>query len=119
MLNRVDVHCAWVSGTTFWFGLVPCCCANNDLESVIALLPNPLPPHIPGGEIVTDPGLGVFCDNAMDLPLEHWPHPTRADKIEFIKDAMTSLNSAGIVGVHDAGVLPEDIDLFDWYMGLL
>lgn len=83
---------------------------------MLALLPNPLPPHIPGGEIVTDPGLGVFCDNAMDLPLDEWPHPTRADKIEFAKDAMKSLHAAGIVGVHDAGVLPEDVEMYDWYV---
>lgn len=81
---------------------------------MLALLPNPLP-HIPGGEIITDPGPGVFCDNAMDLPIGHWPHPTRADKVEFMKDAMKSLHSAGIVGVHDAGVLPEDVEMYDWY----
>lgn len=48
--------------------------------------------------------------------MEHWPRPTRVDKMEFVKDAMTSLHSAGIVGVHDAGVVPEDVDLFDWYI---
>lgn len=52
----------------------------------------------------------------MDLPLEKWPHPTRADKIELVKDAMKSLHSAGIVGVHDAGVLPEDVEMYDWYV---
>lgn len=52
----------------------------------------------------------------MDLPLEKWPHPTRADKIEFVKDAMNSLHSAGIVGVHDAGVLPEDVEMYGWYV---
>lgn len=51
----------------------------------------------------------------MDLPIGHWPHPTRADKVEFMKDAMKSLHSAGIVGVHDAGVLPEDVEMYDWY----
>lgn len=52
----------------------------------------------------------------MDLPLEKWPHPTRAEKVEFVKDAMKSLHSAGIVGVHDAGVLPEDVEMYDWYV---
>jgi hypothetical protein len=48
MLDRVDVHCVLVS------------------ETVLELLPNPLPEAPPGGEIIRDPGVGVFCDNAMD-----------------------------------------------------
>lgn len=80
---------------------------------MLALLPNPIP-GVPGGEVVVDPGMGVFCDNAMDLPLEMWPRPKRVDKLGFVKGAMESLHSAGIVGVHDAGVLPEDVELYNW-----
>ncbi|RPB09937.1 hypothetical protein P167DRAFT_510079 [Morchella conica CCBAS932] len=94
MLDRVDVHCTWVS------------------EAVLKLLPNPLP-YVPGGDITTDPGPGVFCDNAMDLPLGQWPKPTVEDRMEYLVGAMKSLHSYGIVGVHDAGVVPEDIELYD------
>lgn len=55
----------------------------------------------------------MFCDNAMDLPLGQWPKPTVEDKMEYLVGAMKSLHSYGIVGVHDAGVVPEDIELYD------
>lgn len=68
---------------------------------------------------MTRPGLGVFCDNAMDLPYEQWPHPTRKDKMEFVQEAMNSLHSFGIVGVHDAGALPSEVELFNEYFPIL
>ncbi|KAF2274346.1 uncharacterized protein EI97DRAFT_460209 [Westerdykella ornata] len=91
MLDRIDVHCIWVS------------------EKVLSLLPSPLP-HIPGGET---PAKGVFCDNAMDLVLEHYPRPSRERKTMWLKDAMFELNKLGIVGMHDAGVFPKEIDLYE------
>ncbi len=90
MLDRVDVHCVWVS------------------EKVLSLLPSQLP-NIPGGEI---PETGVFCDNAMDIVLEHYPRPNKAQKTKFVKDAMADLNKFGIVGMHDAGVIPGDLELY-------
>lgn len=90
MLDRVDYHCVWVS------------------DKVLDLLPSPLP-HVPGGEI---PQKGVFCDNAMDIVLEHYPKPGRERKTKFIKAAMANLNQYGIVGMHDAGVVPEDLKLY-------
>jgi predicted amidohydrolase YtcJ len=90
MLDRVDVHCIWVS------------------DKVLALLPFPLP-DIPGGEIVAK---GVFCDNAMDIVLDHYPKPSRERKKTFVKDAMSELNKLGIVGMHDAGVIPSDLELY-------
>jgi predicted amidohydrolase YtcJ len=94
MLDRVDVHCIWVS------------------SPVLSLLPTPFP-VVPGGEIITDPGPGVFCDNAMDIVLEHWPKPTREKKIGFIKNAMNELNKVGLVGMADAGVTPGDLSLYE------
>lgn len=83
------------------------------LEAVLKLLPDPVP-DVPGGEVVRVPGLGVFCDNAMDgLPYAHWPRPTRADKVVFVQEATKALHAAGIVGVHDAGVVPEDMELYN------
>ena len=94
MLDRVDVHCIWVS------------------QAVLNLLPKPLPDHVDGGEIVREPGLGVFCDNAMDLVTSVFPEASRAKKAQWLLSAMVGLNSVGIVGVHDAGVKPENIELY-------
>lgn len=90
MLDRVDVHCIWVS------------------EKVLSLLPASLP-DISGGEI---PATGVFCDNAMDTVLAVYAKPDPKRRTKFIKDAMSELNKFGIVGVHDAGVVPDDLRLY-------
>lgn len=83
MLDRVDVHCIWVS------------------NKVLSLLPKKIG-DIPGGEI---PAKGVFCDSAMDVVLKHYPKPDVMRKKKFVKDAMVELNELGIVGMHDAGVI--------------
>lgn len=93
MLDRVDVHCVWVS------------------RAVLDLLPNDLP-DIPGGEIVRDPGMGVFCDNAMEFVMKLWPKPDATKKAAFLKSAMERLHSFGLVGVHDAGVNPDELRLY-------
>jgi predicted amidohydrolase YtcJ len=96
MLDRVDVHCVLVS------------------ETVLELLPNPLPDAPPGGEIVYDPGIGVFCDNAMDVivyPVA--PKPDLADKTRWLKHAMQELNAVGIVGIGDAGMRATDVAILE------
>lgn len=87
------MHCVWVS------------------QAVLDLLPASVP-DVPGGEIVRDPGMGVFCDNAMDIVMSLWPKPSDEKKSKFVKSAMTSLNELGIVGMHDAGVTPNNLDLY-------
>ena len=91
MLDRVDVHCIWVS------------------NKVLSLLPSPLP-NIPGGEVPTK---GVFCDNAMDMVLTYFPKPSKERKTKFVKDAIFELNKLGIVGMHDAGVTPSELRLYE------
>ncbi|KAJ0120324.1 hypothetical protein J7T55_001182 [Diaporthe amygdali] len=93
MLDRVDVHCIWVS------------------QAVLDLLPDDLP-DIPGGEIVREPGMGVFCDNAMEVVMKFWPRPDGARKATFLKSAMESLHSVGLVGIHDAGVFTNELQLY-------
>jgi len=96
MLDRVDAHCVLTS------------------QKVLNLLPDPLPEAPPGGVIVTDPGLGVFCDNAMDAiiyPLA--PKPDVAQKSRWIHNAMAELNKVGIVGVGDAGMRPDDVSILE------
>jgi len=81
--------------------------------AILSLLPSPLPASPVGGVIVTDPGLGVFCDNAMPLVTSYWPKPDAAKKTLFIKSAMAELNKVGLVGMHDAGNVPGDLRLFE------
>jgi hypothetical protein len=93
MLDRIDVHCTWVS------------------QPVLDLLPKDLP-DVPGGEIVREPGMGVFCDNAMDLIMNLWPRPSAEMKTQQVKSAMASLNQVGLVGMHDASIWPVNVQLY-------
>jgi len=96
MLDRVDVHCVLTS------------------QKVLELLPNPLPEAPPGGVIITEPGPGVFCDNAMDAiiyPLA--PKPDVAQKTRWFHAAFAELNKVGIVGVGDAGMRPDDVSILE------
>ncbi|KAG5665999.1 hypothetical protein KAF25_010124 [Fusarium avenaceum] len=95
MLDRIDVHCTWVS------------------QLVLDLLPADLPEVVPGGEIIREPGLGVFCDNAMDLVITIWPKPTREFKALTVRTAMKRLNEVGLVGMHDAGATPDTLTLYN------
>ncbi|KAI5462517.1 amidohydrolase family-domain-containing protein [Mariannaea sp. PMI_226] len=94
MLDRIDVHCTWVS------------------QPVLDLLPADLPDVVPGGEIIREPGMGVFCDNAMDLVMQLWPKPGPDVKARHVKSAMQKLNEVGLVGMHDAGATPGTLDLY-------
>lgn len=91
MLDRVDVHCIWVS------------------QKVLSLLPKPLP-KVVGGEI---PAEGVFCDNAMDIVMQYYPKPSKERRTKWIQDAMFELNKHGVVGMHDAGVFPPELRLYE------
>ena len=96
MLDRVDVHCVLVS------------------QKVLDLLPEPLPKAPPGGVIVTDPGPGVFCDNAMDViiyPVA--PKPDVSQKTRWFQTAMKELSKVGITGVGDAGMRPDDVSILE------
>lgn len=93
MLDRVDVHCIWVS------------------QAVLDLLPSDLI-DVPGGEIVREPGMGVFCDNAMEVVMKFWQRPDDARRAAFLKSAMASLHQVGLVGIHDAGVYTNELQLY-------
>ena len=92
MLDRVDAHCLWVSA------------------AIIKLLPDPLPTHIPGGEIVGDGS--VLCDNAMDMVYDVYPDKVlgRGKVIARAERAMKELNKVGVVGVHDAGMRKWEVE---------
>ncbi|KAK3402080.1 amidohydrolase family-domain-containing protein, partial [Sordaria brevicollis] len=96
MLDRVDVHCTWVS------------------QAILDLIPpESLPEDVPGGEIIREPGMGVFCDNAMDIVTSLWPKPDAERKKTFLKSAMKELHKVGLVGMNDAGVTPTDLEVFE------
>jgi predicted amidohydrolase YtcJ len=80
-------------------------------KSVLDLLPDEIP-DVPGGEIVRNPGPGVFCDNAMDMIMDLWPKPGAEEKARTVKTAMKELNKVGLVGMHDAGVTAENARLY-------
>lgn len=84
-------------------------------DSVLDLL-KPLPSEIPGGEIIRDPGLGVFCDTAATLVENISPNKTEEELTTMFKTAIRDLNSVGLVGVHDAGVTPRNIKLYQKYI---
>jgi predicted amidohydrolase YtcJ len=71
--------------------------------------------EIPGGEIIRDPGLGVLCDTAATLVENISPAKSEKQSISAFKLAMKSLNSVGLVGVHEASVFPQTIDMYQRY----
>lgn len=96
MLDRVDVHCVWTS------------------QKVLDLLPTPIPDSPAGGVIVKEPGLGVFCDNAMDgIIFPYAPKPNVERKTRWVESAIAELNKVGIVGVGNAGMRPEDVAMLE------
>ncbi|KAA8912343.1 amidohydrolase family-domain-containing protein [Sphaerosporella brunnea] len=92
LLHRIDFHCIWVS------------------PPVLSLLGPQIPAPPEGGTI---PSAGVFCDNAIDLILPFLPPPTKAQKKSFVLNAQRKLHSYGMVGIHDAGVVQEDRELYE------
>ena len=96
LLDRVDLHCVWTS------------------QKVLDLLSDPLPEAPPGGVVVTDPGPGVFCDDAMDVIIDPLaPKADIAQKTRWFQSAMTSLNEVGITGVGNAGMRADDVSVLE------
>ena len=64
--------------------------------------------------MVTKPGPGVFCDNAMDsLIFPIAPKPDTAQKTRWFKTALAELNRVGIVGVGDAGMRSDNVAILE------
>jgi predicted amidohydrolase YtcJ len=75
----------------------------------------PLPDTIPGGEIIRDPGMGVLCDSALTLVENIFPKKTEEERMKALKVVVRELHSVGLVGVHEAGVFPENIRMYKKY----
>ncbi|GAB0133292.1 hypothetical protein EsDP_00001704 [Epichloe bromicola] len=94
MLDRNDGHCVWVS------------------RPVLDMLPRNMT-ETPGGQIIREPGPGVFCDDAMDPVTALRPKTSDETRTRLVRDAMRDLNSVGLVGVHDASTPPADVALYN------
>lgn len=69
-----------------------------------------------GGRIERAPDgspAGVLVDNAMDLVAGAIPAATREERIRAIEAAVAEANRWGLTGIHDAGVDPATIDLYE------
>jgi len=71
--------------------------------------------HMEGGTVVLDQGMptGVLIDNAERLVMNHWPKPTRQERINALLAAEAACVALGLTTVDDAGLDREDIELID------
>lgn len=96
-LKRVDGHAALVNSLAL------------ELAGIDDATPDP-----PKGKIIKDGGrpIGVLIDDAMDLVGDVVPPPTVEAKRRAILRAADLCISAGLVGVHEAGVSRETLELY-------
>ena len=97
-LNRIDGHAAWANSRAL------------DLAGIGADTPDPA-----GGVIVRDEdgrATGVLIDSAMSLVELAVPAPDRDTQRDYLKSAMVELAGLGVTGVHDAGVSPLEVELY-------
>ncbi|KAJ3150519.1 hypothetical protein HDU86_006397 [Geranomyces michiganensis] len=93
-LFRVDYHAFWLNTAA--------------LERVASYLPGPGVP-IDGGEAMRDANghlTGILLDRAMDLIEPALPQPSETRVKQALKAVTTSMLQFGLTGIHDAGVLP-------------
>jgi predicted amidohydrolase YtcJ len=97
--QRVDGHAIWAN--------------SKALEAAEIKRGTPDPR---GGKILRDRSTGnptgVLLDDAMELILTKIPKPELATKRRWVQLAGAQLLASGITSVQDAGVDPEDIDLY-------
>jgi len=97
--QRVDGHAIWAN--------------SKALEAAEIKRGTPDPR---GGKILRDRSTGnpngVLLDDAMELILTKIPKPELATKRRWVQLAGERLLASGITSVQDAGVDPEDIDLY-------
>ncbi len=101
-VNRLDMHMVLV---------------NSLALSLAGITRDTLSPQ--GGEIVKDPATGeptgILKDEAISLVTEHIPEPTRREKKQAAKAALTHAASLGVTSVHDMA----DFSNFEVYRDLL
>jgi predicted amidohydrolase YtcJ len=74
-------------------------------------------PDPAGGAIVRDPKTGeptgALKETAQRLLAKVLPDPTRDDRARALKAAVAEANRFGVTSVQNAGVDPDDLDLYD------
>ncbi|TPX66304.1 hypothetical protein SpCBS45565_g04551 [Spizellomyces sp. 'palustris'] len=93
-LFRIDYHAFWVNAAA--------------LEKI-----GNVPKTVDGGEIVRDSNgrlTGVFVDNAMDIVDKAMERPGEKRLGEAIEAVTQRMVGYGLTGLHDAGVLPWQLD---------
>lgn len=70
---------------------------------------------IEGGEVVIENGelTGVLIDNAEMLVMNHWPKPSRKDKVNALLAAQEICFDLGLTTVDDAGLDQDAIEIID------
>ncbi len=98
-LTRVDGHAALVNAKAL------------ELAQVTAATPDPS-----GGRFIRDSAnnpTGVLVDNAQGIVGRVIPVPSRAELKEQTLAAIAEANRWGLTGIHDAGVAPEGIAVYE------
>ncbi len=98
-LTRVDGHAALVNAKAL------------ELAQVTGATPDPS-----GGRFIRDSGnnpTGVLVDNAQGIVGRVIPAPSRVELREQTLAAIAEANRWGLTGIHDAGVAPEGIAIYE------
>jgi hypothetical protein len=99
MMTCYDGHTTWVNSRAL------------ALAGITKATPNPK-----NGVIVRDPktgeATGALKEDAQDLVHKVLPALSRADKLDALRRAVKEAQRLGVTSVQDAGVEPEEFDLF-------
>lgn len=102
VLWRTDLHAVWVSPPVL-----------DAIEAAIGPIPME---DIEGGQVIRDAEgrpTGIFLDNAIrEYVGRVMPPMTDALREENLNVAMRDALSFGLTGIHDAGLVPEDLAFF-------
>ena len=98
LLERIDGHASWANSVAM------------QRAGITKATPDP-----DGGQIIRDRNgnpTGIFIDNAMSLLNAHVPATSADERRAQLRDALQALAALGMTGVHDAGISPDDYQLY-------
>lgn len=98
LLERIDGHASWANSVAM------------QRAGITKATPDP-----DGGQIIRDRNgnpTGIFIDNAMSLLNAHVPTTSADERRAQLHDALQALAALGMTGVHDAGISPDDYQLY-------
>jgi predicted amidohydrolase YtcJ len=97
-LRRIDGHAGWANSATM------------EIAGIDDDTPDPI-----GGKIIRDHNghaTGILIDVAMNIIEQHLPQPDKNDIRMAHNEAIESLVSLGVTGVHDAGVGINEAEVY-------